>query len=83
MIDTNALNDLAKRLAESLPADFQMLKADMEKNFQALLQASFSRMNLVSREDFEVQQALLARARERLESLEARVAALENSATTK
>jgi BMFP domain-containing protein YqiC len=77
MFDTTALNDLARRLAEAMPADFQALKSDMERNFHAILQASFSKMNLVSREEFEVQSAVLARTREHLEGLEARVAELE------
>jgi BMFP domain-containing protein YqiC len=49
----------------------------MEKTFQAILQASFSRMNLVSREEFDVQRNVLARTREQLEALEARVTELE------
>lgn len=77
MFDTTPFADLAKRLAESVPADFNNLRDDMEKNFHAILQASFSRMNLVSREEFEVQTALLARTREHLEQLETRVAELE------
>lgn len=77
MFDTTALSDLAKRLAEAMPSELQAIKGDMEKTFQAILQASFSRMNLVSREEFEVQSAVLARTREHLEGLEARLAELE------
>lgn len=77
MFDTSALNDLAKRLAESMPGEFQALRADMEKNFHAVLQASFAKMNLVSREEFDVQRTVLARTREHLEALEARIAELE------
>jgi BMFP domain-containing protein YqiC len=77
MFDTTALSDLAKRLAEGMPSEFHALKGDMERNFHAILQASFSRMNLVSREEFEVQSAVLARTREHLERLETRVADLE------
>lgn len=77
MFDKSALSDLAKRLAESIPADFQALREDLEKNFHAILQASFTKMNLVSREEFEVQRAVLARTREQLERLEARVVELE------
>ncbi len=80
MFDTNPLSDLAKRLAESVPADLQLLRGDLEKNFHAILQASFTKMNLVSREEFEVQRAVLARTREQLEGLEARVAELEKRA---
>ena len=49
----------------------------MEKTFHAMLQASFSRMNLVSREEFEVQRSVLARTREQIDALEARVTELE------
>lgn len=77
MFDTTALNDLAKRLADAMPADLNALKGDLEKNFQAVLQASLARMNLVSREEFDVQSAVLARTRGLIEGLEARVAELE------
>ncbi|MFM8441981.1 MAG: ubiquinone biosynthesis accessory factor UbiK [Methylococcus sp.] len=77
MIDSNTLNDLAKRLADAMPGDLRLLAGDMEKTFQGILQATFSRMNLVSREEFDVQRGVLERTRERLESLETRVAELE------
>ena len=77
MFEPFALNDLAKRFAGAIPGDFHLLKADMEKTFQAILQASFSRMNLVSREEFDVQRSMLARTRAQLEALETRVAELE------
>jgi BMFP domain-containing protein YqiC len=79
MFDPTLLNDLAKRLAGAVPADIQFIKSDAEKTFQAILQASFSRMNLVSREEFDVQCAVLARTRAQLEALEARVSQLEHS----
>ena len=72
-----ALNELAKRLTEAVPVDLQLMGGDMEKTFHAMLQASFSRMNLVSREEFEVQRSVLARTREQIEALEARVTELE------
>lgn len=77
MFEPSTLNDLAKRLAGAIPGDLHLLKADMEKTFQAILQASFSRMNLVSREEFDVQRSVLARTRDQLEALETRVAELE------
>lgn len=77
MFEPPALNELAKRLASVVPGDLQLLGSDLEKTFQAILQAAFSRMNLVSREEFEVQRGVLARTREQLEALEARVAALK------
>jgi len=77
MFEPSTLNDLAKRLAGVVPGDLHLLKGDMEKTFQAILQASFSRMNLVSREEFDVQRSVLARTREQLEALETRVTELE------
>ncbi|HYE35305.1 accessory factor UbiK family protein [Methylocaldum sp.] len=77
MFDKISLNDLARRLAEAVPTDFHRLQDDLEKNFRAILQGSFAKMNLVSREEFEVQTAVLARTREQLERLEAQVAELE------
>lgn len=68
------LSELSARLAAlaaSNPAK------DLEKNFRGLLAGAFSRLDLVSREEYEVQTQVLARARERLAALEARVAELE------
>jgi BMFP domain-containing protein YqiC len=50
---------------------------DLEKNLRAMLQGAFSRLDLVTREEFEVQQAVLLRTREKLAAMEARIAALE------
>jgi BMFP domain-containing protein YqiC len=82
MFDTTPLADLAKRLAEAVPADLKLLRNDLERNFHAILQASFAQMNLVSREEFEVQRAVLARTREQLEGLEARIAELERQSSS-
>jgi BMFP domain-containing protein YqiC len=77
MLDPKQLDDLAKRLADSMPSGLRQLQADLEKNFRSALQSAFSRMDLVTREEFDVQQAVLARTRARLEALEREVAALE------
>ncbi len=77
MLDPKQLDDLAKRLAEALPPGVRQLQTDLENNFRAALQSVFARMDLVTREDFEVQQAVLARTRARLEVLEQQVMALE------
>ena len=55
--------------------------ADIEKNLRAGLQSVFSKLDLVTREEFEVQQAVLLRTREKLEALEVKVAALEATGT--
>jgi BMFP domain-containing protein YqiC len=77
MLDKISLDDLARRLAEVIPADLRSMREDWEKNFHAILQSAFERMNLVSREEFEVQRAVLARTREKLEELEAKITELE------
>jgi BMFP domain-containing protein YqiC len=60
-----------------MPKGFQALQEDFERNARATLEAAIGRMNLVTREEFEVQQAVLLRTREKLKALEERVAALE------
>lgn len=77
MNDPRALDDLVRRLGESLPPGLNALRQDMEKSFHAVLQGAFHSMNLVTREEFEVQSAVLARTRAKLEALEAQVAELE------
>ena len=77
MIDTKTLDDLAGRLANSLPAGLQLLQDDLKKNLRANLEAALARLDLVTREEFDVQAAVLARTREKLTSLEARVKELE------
>jgi BMFP domain-containing protein YqiC len=77
MFDTKSIDNLADRLANAVPPGLQSFKDDMEKNLHALLQSTLSKLDLVSREEFEVQKAVLAKTRSKLDALEARVAALE------
>lgn len=71
------LDELARQLADSVPKNLRALGEDLERNFKSLLQTGFERMDLVTREEFDLQTAVLARTREKLEKLEARVAELE------
>jgi BMFP domain-containing protein YqiC len=77
MFDPKALDDLANRLAGALPPGLSNLKEDLEKSFHAILQGALSKLDLVTREEFEVQKAVLAKTRSKLEDLEKRVAAME------
>ncbi len=77
MIDPNVFDDLAKRFADAVPPSFRQFQTEMEKNFHAALQATFAKLELVTREEFDVQQAVLARTRAKLEELEKQVAELE------
>ncbi|MFU8895145.1 MAG: ubiquinone biosynthesis accessory factor UbiK [Gammaproteobacteria bacterium] len=76
------IDELARRLADALPGGLKALRADAEQNFRAVLQAGLSRLDLVTREEFDVQAAVLRRTREKLAALEARLAALEAPAET-
>mgnify|MGYP001147745123 FL=1 len=71
------IDELARRLADSLPGGLRALREDAEQNFRAVLQAGLSRLDLVTREEFDVQAAVLKRTREKLAALEARLAKLE------
>lgn len=75
---TPNIDELARRLADSLPGGLKALQVDAEQNFRAVLQAGLSRLELVTREEFDVQAAVLRRTREKLEALETRLAALES-----
>jgi ubiquinone biosynthesis accessory factor UbiK len=76
-MDNNVIDELSKRLGEILPPGVSVLKEDMEKNIRSVLSAAFSKMDLVSREEFEVQTKVLQRSREKLEALEKQLAELE------
>lgn len=83
MLDPTALDELSKRLADSIPAGLQQLRDELQKNFRAVLQGTFSQMNIVSREEFDVQREVLARTRAKLEALEALVADLEKQLSSR
>lgn len=76
-MDAKWLDDLARRLAASVPEGITTLRRDLEENFRAVLQSGLARLDLVTRQEFDVQAAVLRRTREKLELLEARLAALE------
>ena len=77
MLDPKMLDDLAQRLARTVPASVLSLKTDIEENFRSVLQSGLARLDLVPRQEFDVQVAVLKRTREMLESLEARLSTLE------
>lgn len=74
-----SLDDLARQLAESVPENLRMLGQDLERNFKSLLHSGLERMELVTREEFDLQRAVLERTRAKLETMEARLAELEKS----
>ena len=77
-MNANSLDDLARRLAESVPESVKAFGRDLEGNFKAVLQAQLAKLDLVTRQDFDVQSAILQRTQAKLTELEARVKELEN-----
>lgn len=77
MIDTKKIEQLARQIHESLPKGIRDLGDDVDKKIRQVLQSQFSRMDLISREEFDVQTQVLLRTREKLNQLELRINALE------
>jgi len=77
-----SIDQLARRLAESVPKGLRSVKDELEKNFQSVLRSGLSKLDLVTREDFEVQEILLTRMRQKLEALEERLISIEIGKTT-
>lgn len=74
---TPNLDDMVNRLVDSLPAGMRELKEETTKNLRAALHSTLRKMDLVTREEFDIQQGVLARTRAKLETLEKQVAELE------
>jgi BMFP domain-containing protein YqiC len=77
MSDSKFLDDLARRLADAVPKGVREIQKDVEQNLRSVLQASLSKLDLVTREEFDVQARVLARTRAKLDKLEETIAALE------
>lgn len=82
-MDTGKLDELARKLMDALPGGARELRADVEKNVRAALSSSFSKMELVTREEFDVQSAVLGRTRAKVDALKRQVAALEAALNNK
>ena len=73
----NSIENLARKLAESVPEGLRSVREDLESNFRSVLRSGISKLDLVTRDEFEVQEAVLGRTREKLERLEAKLEELE------
>ena len=80
MIDARIFDDLAKSLGKMLPPGVSEMKEDFERNAKASLQSALGSLDLVSREEFDVQAEVLRTTRKKLKMLEARISALEPAA---
>ncbi|KTC86374.1 ubiquinone biosynthesis accessory factor UbiK [Legionella brunensis] len=73
MFDSKNLDDLAKKLFATLPTSLQNFEKDIQQKFKEVLQTAFSRLDLVTREEFDVQTKVLARTREKLDDLQTQI----------
>ncbi|MCD9088700.1 accessory factor UbiK family protein [Stenotrophomonas sp. SY1] len=80
MIDLNHIDELARRLSDLVPPGLRDSRDELQATFKGALQAGLAKLDLVTREEFEVQRAVLLRTREKLDALEQAVVALENRA---
>lgn len=79
MIDLKFVDDLARRLSEAVPPGVRAARDDVETHFKAVLSSAFERMDLVTREQFEAQTAVLERCREKLARLDKKLTDLEDA----
>ncbi len=81
-MDPTLIDDLVDKLSRLLPADLNAIQQDLRKNFRGVLQATFAKMDLITREEFDIQKNVLLRTRAKLDALEQQLQALEKKSTT-
>ncbi|HPY40183.1 MAG TPA: accessory factor UbiK family protein [Thiolinea sp.] len=74
----NPLDEMMKKFSDLMPEPVRNMQEDLEKNIRGMLETGLQKMNLVTREEFDIQTAVLQRTREKLEALEARLNEWEN-----
>lgn len=79
MLDPKIFDDLAKKLNDAIPPGVKEVKKDLEQTFRTILQSAFSKLDLVTREEFDAQVRVLARTRAKLEAIEQKLTDLESS----
>jgi len=77
MLDAKKIEEFAEKFNQSIPPGAKAFKEDIEKSFKQVLQSAIAKMDLVTREEFDVQKKVLAKTRAKIESLEKVVAELE------
>jgi len=79
-METFRIDEIARRLLESVPPAFRSMQSDLEANFRSVLRSSLSKLDVVTRDEFDTQMKVLERTRSKLEALEKKVAELEAGA---
>ena len=78
-MDTFRIDEIARRLLDSVPPALRTMQKDLETNFRAVLRSSLAKLDVVTRDEFDTQMRVLQRTREKLEQLEARLQELEGN----
>ena len=73
MFDPKQFDDLAKKLFSALPSSLQNIEKDIQQKFKEVLKSAFSQLDLITREEFDIQAKVLARTREKVEQLQKQV----------
>jgi len=71
------IEDITRQVTDALPKDFQLLNKDLRENFRASIHSVLNKMDLVTRDEFDTQTAVLQRTREKLEVLEKQIQEIE------
>ena len=77
MLDPKKLEDLAKQIADAVPPGVKNMAEEAEGRVKTVLQSQLSKLDLVTREEFDIQSQVLIRTREKLDAMESRIAELE------
>ncbi len=83
VVDKQFIDDLANRLANAVPPGMRSLQDDLKRNFSGLLQSGFAKLDLVTREEFDVQARVLERTRQKLTALEQELQSLQQQVKVK
>ncbi len=78
MLDRDFIDNIVNRLTDAVPPGLQTIKQDLEHNFRSVLQSTFAKLDLVTREEFDVQTGVLTKTRAKLEALEKQMAEIES-----
>jgi BMFP domain-containing protein YqiC len=81
MLDPKKLEEIAKNISAAIPPGLKTMAGEAEGRVKQVLQAQLSKLDLVTREEFDVQSNVLIRTREKLEAMEERIAALESASS--
>ena len=77
MIDASKIDDLVRKLTAAIPPGLKDFETEAKKQFKAILESGLSKMDIVSREEFDIQVKVLAKTREKIDRLEEKLAELE------